>query len=710
MRLIPFEFNNQQTYILEFGNLYIRVWEKDSNIPVDVTGTIPYTNEDIENIDYIQKGDVVFLVDGKHSPKQLERYLDGDTVKWRLVEYEYTNGPFKEQDDSITGYFDKSGSTYRIRSTTYNFSLYDIGKIFNIETYFKAQTIYKTSTDFPNLNTDYTSDTVLVGSSWSFTTSGTWAGTVTIQVSNDNSSWRDYKVMSSTVVDVSGEYKGSYNADITGDFDDILFVRIKVNLSHNEYFQYTFQSIGFYENIAFKVTNVNISGGNNYGLISLEEFEDSIVEYSSNYNEPTKAEPLQASAWEEGAYPKHITFYQDRLVFANTKNYPFTIWATETSNYYSFKIHSELVDSDSIQTNVVGDGLNEITAIVSLMSLIAFTENGVFRTGIDVWNATGDFALTRQSRGGSSAIRPVTIDNSCIYVKPTKDAIKDFYYQYQIDAYAGDQLDILARDLFENKKIKQLAYQEQDKTIWVLFEDGSMAYCCYMKEQEVLGWNNFETSGKVVSIATIMSNFNDTLYLAVERENGICIEKLDKRLSSKEVKDQIFLDSAIVYTENGQYFNTITGLSHLNGQTVNILADGFVIKGMLVTNGTISLDKFVTKAIVGLPYETRVETLDINYQGNGNATFGDKRRAVSASIQFIDSCDCKVGTSNGPLDEVIFRADEPLGTPTPLKTLKKDVNLTSSHNEEEHIVIVQDKPLPFTVCAINQKVSMGVTK
>ena len=109
-------------------------------------------------------------------------------------------------------------------------------------------------------------------------------------------------------------------------------------------------------------------------------------------------------------------------------------------------------------------------------------------------------------------------------------------------------------------------------------------------------------------------------------------------------------------------------------------------------------------------YETKVETLDINYMGNGNATFGDKRKVVSAVVQFIDSCDCKMGTSNGPIDEVIFRTDEPLGTPTPLKTLKKDINLTSSHNEEEHIVIVQDKPLPFTVCAINQKVSMGVTK
>lgn len=705
MRLIPFEFNNQQTYILEFGNHYIRVRKHDNSIIdtlnnksyIDVAS--PYTTEDIENIDYIQKGDVLFLVDGNHSPKQLERYSESN---WQLNDYIFTGGPFKEANEDIKGYFYYDNSYYYVKSSGYNFSNEDIGKTFNIETYFKAQTLYENNAG----TSPKTSYTILVGSSWSFRTKGTWAGTVTIQISNDNSNWRDYKVMSSTTANNNTE--GSYNADLTGDFDDIVFVRIVTNLSHNSYFQYTFQSIGFYENISFKIESISTT--TQAKIESVEGFDIGILYYANNKNSLTNAEPLQASAWEDGAYPKHITFYQDRLVFANSRNYPFTIWATETSNYYSFKIHSELVDSDSIQTNVVGDGLNEITALVSLMSLIAFTENGVFRTGIDVWNATGDFALTRQSRGGSSSIRPITIDNSCIYVKPTKDIIKDFYYQYQIDAYAGEQLDILARDMFENKKIKQLAYQEQDKTIWVLFEDGSMCYCCYMKEQEVLGWNEFETDGKVISIATIMSNFNDTLFLAIERNGQTFIEKLDRRFASKEIQDQIFLDSAVVYTKGGEYFNTITGLNHLEGRTVTILADGFVIKDQIVTNGTISLTTFVQKAIVGIPYETKVETLDINYTGNGNATFGDKRRAVSASIQFIDSCDCKVGTSNGPLDEVIFRTDEPLGTPIPLKTLKKDVNLTSSHNEEEHIVIVQDKPLPFTVCAINQKVSMGVTK
>lgn len=693
MRLIPFEFNNQQTYILEFGNIYVRIRKHNESSYIEIA--TPYTEEDVENLDYIQKGDVLFLVDGNHSPKQLERLSD---VSWQLVDYEYTGGPFKEQDKDITAYY---SSTNAIKATGYSFSNDDVGKTFNIETYFKAQTIYKGTVG----TTSWTSSAIIVGSSWSFTTKGTWSGTITILISDDNSSWQEYKVMSSTI----NNNVGSYNADITGDFGGIKFVKIKTDLTQDDHCQLTFQSIGFYENISFKVIAVSDLDPTT-ATIDLEEYNNSILTSANSYQTSGNAEPLQASAWEDGAYPKHITFYQDRLVFANSRNYPFTIWASETSNYYSFKIHSELVDSDSIQTNVVGDGLNEITAIVSLMSLIAFTENGVFRTGIDVWNATGDFALTRQSRGGSSSVRPITIDNSCIYVKPTKDAIKDFYYQYQIDAYAGDQLDILARDLFENKKIKQLAFQEQDKTIWVLFEDGTMVYCCYMKEQEVLGWSKFETNGKVVSIATIMSNFNDTLYLAVERDNGICIEKLDKRFSSKQVQDQIFLDSAIVYEDEGRYFNTITGLNHLNGQSVNILADGFVIKDILVTNGTITLDKFVTKAIIGLPYETRVETLDINYQGNGNATFGDKRRAVSAVVQFIDSCDCKMGTSNGPLDEVIFRTDEPLGTPTPLKTEKKDINLTSSHNEEEHIVIVQDKPLPFTVCAINQKVSMGVTK
>lgn len=692
MRLIPFEFNNQQTYILEFGNCYVRIRKHNESSYIEVE--TPYTDEDVDNIDYIQKGDVLFLVDGTHRPKQLERHSE---IDWQLVDYEYTDGPFKEQDDNIKAYY---ASINSIKATGYTFTNADIGKQFNIETFFKAQTLTENNAGTGSK----TSSTILVGDSWSFTTKGTWAGTVTIQVSNDNISWRDYKIISSTTANNNTE--GSYNAALTGEFDEILFVRIITNLSHNSYFQYTFQSLGFYENVSFKVLAVSPLD-NTSATIDLNKYNNSILTYANSYQANNNAEPLQASAWEDGAYPKHIAFYQDRLVFANTKNYPFTIWASETSDYYSFKIHSELLDSDSIQTNVVGDGLNEITALVSLMSLIAFTENGVFRTGIDEWNATGNFALTKQSKGGACAVRPVTIDNSCIYVRPTKDNIRDFYYQYQIDSYAGEQLDILARDLFENRKIKQLAYQEQDKTIWVLFEDGTMCYCCYMKEQEILGWNKFETSGKVVSIATIMSNFNDTLYLAIERKNGICIEKLDKRLNSKNIKDQIFLDSAIVFSDNGRQFNTITGLSHLEGQSVDVLADGFVKKNVTVVNGTITLNEFVTKAIVGLSYETIVETLDINFAGQGQDTKAQKRRIIGADIEFIDSCVVECGTSNGKIDEVIFREDEPVGQAVELKTECKSISFTSNSAKKTHIVIRQNKPLPFTVANISCRLAIG---
>lgn len=700
MKLIPFEFNNQQTYILEFGNLYVRIRRHD-NAKIDTVNNrsyieveTPYTDKDVDNIDFVQKGDVLFLVDGNHRPKQLERHSESD---WQLNNYEYINGPFKEQDNSIKGYFDYSNGDYLVKSSGYNFKQSDIGKIFNIETFFKAQTLFSGSVG----TGEHTSSVILSGSSWSFYTSGTWAGTVKIQISNDNVHWRDYKTISSTVANNTG----SYNASLTGEFDDIVFVRIVSNLTTDNYFQYTFQSLGFYENVSFEILSLVAS---TTAKIKLQEFEsDSVVTFANNYTSSANAEPLQASAWEDGAYPKHITFYQDRLVFANTKNYPFTIWASETSDYYSFKIHSELLDSDSIQTNVVGDGLNEITALVSLMSLIAFTENGVFRTGIDEWNATGNFALTKQSKGGACAVRPVTIDNSCIYVRPTKDNIRDFYYQYQIDSYAGEQLDILARDLFDNKKIKQLAYQEQDKTIWVLFEDGSLCYCCYMKEQEVLGWNEFETDGKVVSIATIMSDFNDTLYLAIERNDEIFIEKLDKRFNSKNIQDQIFLDSAVVYTNGGQYFSVITGLDHLTDKIVTVLADGFVIEKKKVVNGEIVLDNLIKKAIVGLSYQTIVETLDINFAGQGQDTKAQKRRLIKADLEFIDSCDVECGTSNGKIDEIIFREDEPLGQAVGLKTECKSINFTSNSAKKTHIVIRQNKPLPFTVANISCSLSIG---
>ena len=700
IRLIKFEFNTNQTYMLEFGNLYIRFYNKNGivmngNVPLEVV--TPYTENDIWNIDFTQKGDTIFLVDGVHKPKELQRL---GTTSWQLIDYVNEFGPFNAQDKEIKGYFSYADDKAYIKSDDYTFSANNIGELFQLETYFNAGTIFglinttETASAFKNT-------VILVGSSWSFTTSGTWAGKIHIETSQDGVNWKTFKTISSSIDgDVS-----SYNASITGDFDDIVFVRINADDLLNpitDHCQITFQSIGFYENISFKVTSFIDT---DECEIELEYYPSSIVDYSNCLTSET-AEMLQDCAWSETyGYPKHIEFYQDRLVFANNTKSPFTVWATETAGYHSFRIHIDVLASDSISTNVISSGLNEITSLVSLMSLIAFTENGEFRTSIEPMSAIDNFTLSKQSSGGSCVVKPCIIDNSCIYVRPTKDQIRDFYYQYQIDAYAGDQLDILARHLFDNKIIKQIAYQGQEKIIWVLFDDGTMVYCTYMKEQEVLGWNKFETSGTILSISTIMEDGLDVLYLAVERETGTFIEKLDKRLTSKLVKDQIFCDCALVYS--GVYANIITGLSHLEGQLVWVLADGSCYQKTVI-NGEVELNAVAKDVIVGLPYETIVETLDINFNTNDGTTNSLKRKIVGADIYFLDSCQCKAGTSNSEkIDEIILANPVNYNQAIELMTLIKGVNFTTSHDKQTHVIIKQDNPLPITITGIVQKITYG---
>jgi hypothetical protein len=657
----------------------------------------PYTDNDIWNIDFVQKGDIIFLTDGAHKPKELQRNSDGS---WALSDYINEYGPFKNQDKNIKGYFTYSSGSAFVNSSDYEFSTNDVGRIFQIETYFASSTIYS------NINSttirDGLKDTViLVGSSWSFTTSGTWSGKISIEVSEDGTVWRKYKTISSTI---NGSV-GSYNASITGDFDDIVFVRINADdLDDPETnpCQLTFQAIGFYENLSFEITDFINTGKCE---ISVEVYEDAIVEYS-DMTTSDSAGLLQESAWGgEYGYPKLVTFYQDRLVFANNNGNPFTIWMTETSAYHSFRVHIDLLDSDSISTNVLGTGLDEINAIVPLRSLIAFTGRGEFRTNIDAISATDNFILPQQSFGGASKIKPCIIDNSCIFVRPTKDEIRDFFYQYQIDAYAGDQLDILARHLFVGKEIKQIAYQSQEKIIWVLFEDGTMVYCTYMKDQEVLGWNVFETQGDILSISTIIEDNIETLYMAVERETGTFIEKLSNRMESDNIEDQIFSDCVNIY--EGAYINIVTGLSYLEGQTVAVLADGYVYS-KTITNGEIELTIPAKKVIIGLPYETIIETLDVNFNTNDGSTMPLKRRIVGADISFIKSCSCKATTSNSEKeDDVIIGRPENYNKAIEPQSAIKDIIFQSSHDKKTHIIVKQDKPLPITITGITQKIVYG---
>ena len=152
--------------------------------------------------------------------------------------------------------------------------------------------------------------------------------------------------------------------------------------------------------------------------------------------------------------------------------------------------------------------------------------------------------------------------------------------------------------------------------------------------------------------------------------------------------------------------NSISGLSHLEGKTVSILADGAVQPQETVVSGSISLDRAFTVVHVGLPYQSDLQTLPltINIDGAGQ---GRRKNINKATLRVFQSSGIFVGPDADNLVEAKQRSTEPYGSPPALKSDEVDVDLMPKWANSGQVFIRQVDPLPLSVVGLTLEVVIG---
>ena len=172
-----------------------------------------------------------------------------------------------------------------------------------------------------------------------------------------------------------------------------------------------------------------------------------------------------------------------------------------------------------------------------------------------------------------------------------------------------------------------------------------------------------------------------------------------------DITDAFFVDSGLTYS--GSAATSISGLDHLEGQTVSVLADGSLHPDVTVSSGAVTLQRSVTKAHIGLPFTSKVETLRIDGGSALGSSQGKIKRISEVTIRLFRSVGLKVGTSSSELDIVPFRdSGDAMDTAIPLFTGDKTVEFRGGYDDDATIVIQQDQPLPMTILAIFPTVSV----
>lgn len=449
-----------------------------------------------------------------------------------------------------------------------------------------------------------------------------------------------------------------------------------------------------------------------------------------NFEPDTARTPKEDwNPFEDGNHPSSVALHHQRLVLAGTKDDPATVFMSRTGDYENFRKSFPLQDDDPVEYMIASGSIDDIQWIDSFGDLLIGTSGAEFKMSASGAAITpSDCQISTQSYWGSSGVQPLIIGNSVIHCQRADSHIRDLYYSWENDGYAGNDLSLLAPQLLETHKVRQMVFQQSPgSNIWIVRDDGVLLALTYMQEQKVYGWSRHITEGKVRSVCAICGDREDVLLMVVERRiNGVAkfyLERLVERFKDSDpIENAWYVDCGCVRTPEADPDgrNTIvTGLGHVEGRTVAVLADGSP-EEHVVKDGRITLDFPCTRAIVGLNYHSVLSPLPVESDSDNGSTLGKRRTYGKVVLRLYRSVGGKwAGTGSGDLFDVdgwrqrtlydIPFLPEVWGEAVP--PFSGDVEITMGHeshmDNDSSVWIVQDRPLPFRLVALMCDVDFG---
>lgn len=460
------------------------------------------------------------------------------------------------------------------------------------------------------------------------------------------------------------------------------------------------------------------------GLIKLTTYKSSkemtgLVLQEADATTATTAWYLLSEAWTlANGYPSCGTIFEERLILAGSVAYPDTFWGSVTGDYENFT--PGVNDDDSIEYTLGGGEINSIFWIDPRKSLIFGTNGSEWVVGSGTTGSPitpTSINVRKERKIGSSRIQPASTDGATLFVKKAGRQIREFAYQWEEDGYSAPDMTLLA-DHITRSGVVGMAFQEDPFSIlWVYLADGSVVFLNYLREQKVVGWGHRTFSGEVESTSTIPGENEDEVWFTVKRTiNGSTVryqevmsivfdDSAEEFLSNKGLNAH-FLDCGGIYT--GVSTNTLSGLDHLDGETISALVDGQVVKGLVVSSGSVTLPINATVIHYGLPYTgiAQLQRKDVVLRNGSTQSFVKNIKDVSILVD--RSAAFKVGTA----EDDVYPVYDPnrlmsFGSPYPLFSGYLETAYDGGWDKDSRIMIVQDNPLPLTVLAVAFEVELS---
>lgn len=411
--------------------------------------------------------------------------------------------------------------------------------------------------------------------------------------------------------------------------------------------------------------------------------------------------------------PKCVSFFEQRLVFAGTTNNPQTLFFSKSGDYENFTTGT--ADADAMIYTIASNQVNAIESIKATRTLIVMTTGGEFTVSSGATDnpiTPTNLNIRKQSNYGSAGVDALSIGNATIFLQRAKRKIRELAYNFDSDGYLAPDLTILSEHISSSGIIQMDYQQEPFSIVWCVRTDGSLVGMTYNRLQDVVAWHSHDfggTNAKCKSVAVIdIDTSEDQVYVIVERTINGSTKKYVEYLTPYDFNSSLttfhYVDSGLGYS--GSATTTLSGLSHLEGETVKVIVNGATHPDRVVSSGQITLDRSATTAKVGLGYVSSLQTMRLDEGARGTDQTKTKR-IYDVTVRFFETVGAKVGPNETNLDEIPFRdSSAAMSDPVPLFTGDKETEFPSDYGTDGFVLVKQEQALPMTILAIYARLEL----
>jgi len=654
--LVPFVFNIDQSYMLEFGDQYMRVFmdgaqvESSPGVPYEISS--PFTEAMLANIDFEQAADTMFITHEEVPTQRLRRF--GHAL-WDLSPTPFIVEPFDElgikpaADLTLSAATVGTGRTFT--ASVAKFLAGDVGREI-------------TSGAGLAVITGFTSTTVvtceiIIAFSGTSISSGEWTLT------------------------------GTPHTSCTPSAKDPVGTAITLTLAAN----------GWRSDDVGKMVRIN-GGLCEITAITSALVVDAVIKVvlSATAAAPALSWTLESSIWNaDDGYPSTVTLHQQRLILAGSPGHPQSVAGSKTAEYLDFTLGTA---DDAAFLFKVAETQDQLLHLVKLKELLALSQTGEFSLagGIEKPITPTNVQIKSQAPYGANRVRPLRVGNEIFYVHRANKKLMATSYQLDSDGFNAADVSKISDHIAKLGIVGMTYEQEPESLMWLILADGSYASLTLDREEKVTAWAHHDTDGVVEAMATMPVPDGEETWAIIRREiDGNTVRYVEKR------DIDVRLDSAIVGEDAGGAA-TWTGLDHLEGKEVAVLADGVYMGLFTVEAGEITLPRDALEVEIGLPFVAEIEMLPAEVPTGTGTAQGNAVRTGKAIVRLLESSGCKI---NG--DQIPFRkfGSDLLDRDAPHFTGDKELTLSGWDKSGGAITITQDLPLPLHVLAVIRKVTVN---